>query len=293
MARPFGRAVPLRGTALERGRSPHLLRLATLWLLWPASVWAGVSSTQAPERSQAERDEQAATQLEQALTHHPDDPVLHYNLGTTLYRQQAYPEATEAFNHAFANSQEALQGRIAYNLGNSQYRQGEAKETSAPTEALTHYQQAQEAYRMAIRQDPHDLDAKFNYELVEQRIKRVQEQQATTCPRDASQPKEAPAEQAHEQTAQDNATQGEPQPTQDAQPEQDQGATEAQPTQSVDDSAQEQDKQMSTSATPHEPGQELSRHQALWLLDTVQQEERRMPLDATPQASERTVEQNW
>jgi len=79
------------------------------------------------------------------------DPDLDYNLGASAYRAGRFEEAAEAFTGA-QGSPRLESGRPAYNLGNARYMAGD-------------YEGALEAYREALRADPANEDARYNYEL--------------------------------------------------------------------------------------------------------------------------------
>lgn len=164
-------------------------------------AWAG-SAQEALKLYQQRRYDEAAKRWQDALEKHPDDPVVQYDLGATLYRQGEYQPAAEAFNHSLSSAGDSLRSRIAYNLGNSRYRQGQAKESSSPDDAMPLYQQALDAYQTAIQQDPRDVDAKFNYELTQQRLKQLsakaRQSQSQQAQASKSQSKESPSQQASE-----------------------------------------------------------------------------------------------
>jgi Ca-activated chloride channel homolog len=126
-------------------------------------------------------DEAASTYNEQ-LVDHPDSSLLHFNLGDAQYKQGKYDEALAAFSEVHPSDDDrAATARAAYNTGNANYRLGEAIASSDPKAALDRYAQALVAYRRAITAAPADVDAKLNYELVEQKRaelqKKLEEQQ--------------------------------------------------------------------------------------------------------------------
>ncbi len=126
--------------------------------------------------------DEAASAYNEQLVDHPDSALLHFNLGDAQYKQGKYDEALAAFDQAHAGEEDrAGTARAAYNSGNADYRLGEAIATTDPKAALDRYAQALVAYRRAIVAAPDDLDAKLNYELVEQKRaalqKKLEEQQ--------------------------------------------------------------------------------------------------------------------
>ena len=274
----------------------------------------------------AEEPRLSEERVERALTRRPEDPALHYNLGTLRYRQGDYARAADSLHQAMANATPALQGQAAYNLGNTRYRQAREREAPAPQEALGWYQQALDAYQLAIQQQPDDRDAQFNYELTQRRLEALRERQASS----ESQP--SPSEQQQGQHAkQERAGQGQEEQAQSAheaseEPGEQQQA--AQPTESKSyagqEQAQEQTGRQTAPSTGSEPQQDatptatapspsplegerggegrasvetpqdMTKQQALWILDSLRQEERlARPSQEQGQAQEATVEQDW
>ncbi len=105
-----------------------------------------------------------------------NDPARLYNLGTREYQQREYDAAVSSLERASSTSTPPLRSRIAYNLGNSFYRQAQSAEQQAPDRAASLYGQAVAQYKSALRRDPADADAQFNYELALQRMKQTQQQ---------------------------------------------------------------------------------------------------------------------
>jgi len=94
----------------------------------------------------------------------PGDARIHFNLGDSLYRQEDYPAAVDAFNRAQESARHpAVRSRSAYNAGNALYRQGR-------------YQEAIEKYKQALRLNPRDPDAKHNLEFALKALKSQQRQ---------------------------------------------------------------------------------------------------------------------
>jgi Ca-activated chloride channel family protein len=124
----------------------------------------------------------AAEHYNQALVDDPDSPRLHFNLGDARYKAGKYEDALAAFGRVPGGDADAgRSARLAYNLGNTKFRQGEAAEAKEPQKALELWSDALVAYRHALGADPDDVDAKFNHELVEKKIaalkKKLEEQQ--------------------------------------------------------------------------------------------------------------------
>lgn len=285
-------------------------------LLYSLALLQSISAQAAEPAKQ--RQDKAAARLEQELTRHPNDPALQYNHGTLLYHDEHYEQAAESLRKALSASRAALQGRAAYNLGNTYYRLGQAKEAAKSADTLALYKQALDGYRLAIKQDPHDSDARYNYELVQKRMTALEAQQAKTQETKAQQGQaeqdEASAAQQQERGASQQAEEqhAEAQETQAAQSAQEQQAAsetsaqqqEEQPqTEPQRDASQaaerteeqgEDRKAAKASASKQEASdeKELSKQQALWILDSVKREEQGA-LKKDGHASEVPVERDW
>jgi Ca-activated chloride channel family protein len=108
---------------------------------------------------------------EQSQQQKPEDPRLHFNAGTAAYRATNYPVALQHFTAAAAAPELSLQAKAYYNLGNTQFRLGQAAET---VDAL------EEAWKLAIKHyqnvlalDQTHADAKFNLALVEAALEQI------------------------------------------------------------------------------------------------------------------------
>ena len=104
---------------------------------------------------QQEEYAKARDLYEKYTAENPEDLRGEFNLGTTLHRTGEFDPAEDALKHALATDDPALKSRTFYNLGNTQVKKGDL-------------QSALESYKMALRFDPHDEDAKINLELVDQ-----------------------------------------------------------------------------------------------------------------------------
>jgi tetratricopeptide (TPR) repeat protein len=98
---------------------------------------------------------EAVDRFRKALEDEPD-PRIRYNLGSAAYQGQNYPEAAEAFG-AVVGTDAIPPGNAAYDLGNVLFRSDKLQE-------------ALKAYRQALRENPGDADARYNYELTQRRL---------------------------------------------------------------------------------------------------------------------------
>ncbi len=85
----------------------------------------------------------------------PDTTVVDYNLATSLYKINQYPESVAHLKKTVEKSSKnpEFQARAAYNYGNALYRVGD-------------YEGAINAYKKALAFNPKDQDAKYNLEFL-------------------------------------------------------------------------------------------------------------------------------
>lgn len=89
--------------------------------------------------------------------------VLRYNLGTALLKLGRYAEAEEQLRAALAEVDPETREWVYYNLG--QRFLEDARASGDPQAKGALYDAAVESYRQALRLQPDDADAKWNYEL--------------------------------------------------------------------------------------------------------------------------------
>lgn len=127
--------------------------------------------------------DEALTQFQEALIDDPENPVLHFNVGSALYRKEKFQEAFNAFQKSAATEDIALQQSAYYNQGNALYR-------------LSKYQEAVAAYKQALELNPDDVDAKHNLELVRARLKEMADKQQQEQQQQQQQEQITPSEYA-------------------------------------------------------------------------------------------------
>ena len=119
---------------------------------------------------------QAAQRLyTQALERRPTSGLARLGLGVASYRQRRYEDAVQNFDRAAGLLESASdRARASFNRGNASF-------------ALGALHDALEAYKMALRFDPADDDARYNYELVRQRLQSEQPSASQTPREDEEQ----------------------------------------------------------------------------------------------------------
>lgn len=100
----------------------------------------------------------------EALRENPGSPLIRFNEGNALYRNQEFERALEAYRDAIESGDTALAEGAWYNLGNSLFRQQQLDGSL-------------EAYKQALRINPGDLDAKHNLERVLEQMEEQENQQ--------------------------------------------------------------------------------------------------------------------
>lgn len=107
---------------------------------------------------------QAETAYRKALDKKPDDLKWDFNLGDALYKQMKFDQSQAKFEQiAEKATDKAEKGNALYNAGNSLLMQQKLDESI-------------EAYKEALRNNPSDLEAKYNL-LYAMNLKKQQEQQ--------------------------------------------------------------------------------------------------------------------
>lgn len=113
-----------------------------------------------------EKFEKSADSYQEALKHDPNSFEAKYDLASALYRTERYDKAEKTLLAIVNDSirTEKERGEVAYNLGNTQFAQQK-------------YKEALSSYRQAMRCNPNDEDAKFNYAFTKRLIQQQEQQQ--------------------------------------------------------------------------------------------------------------------
>jgi len=94
----------------------------------------------------------------------PAEPILHFDAGDALYKQERYEEALKEFEQAQAGDNKQLKEKAFYNSGNCYFRTGIAQKS------IDLLKKAAESYQKALELDPNDQEAKHNLEVVRRHI---------------------------------------------------------------------------------------------------------------------------
>jgi len=200
-----------------------------------------------------------------------------YNEGNAAYRLKQFEDAAKAYQQSLVSKDAALQERAFYNLGNAYYRQGDPLEAQTPEKAMELFKQSVSCYDSALALDPKDEDAAFNKQLVELRLKKLEQQQ-------------------QQQQKQDQQKQQQKQQQQQGQPQQEQQKPDQQQQQQQAPQPQQQQPQPQQQRQQEQPGEprEMSEQEAKQLLDALRDEEKNWKeLAPLRRLGEREPEKNW
>jgi tetratricopeptide (TPR) repeat protein len=112
----------------------------------------------------AEKAVDAETSYRGALAVDEKSNIATFNLGNALYRQQKHEEAGKEFEKAASATTDKMDKALAYhNLGNSYLQQQKLKESI-------------EAYKQALRNNPNDLETKYNLSFAMNMLKEQEKQ---------------------------------------------------------------------------------------------------------------------
>lgn len=110
--------------------------------------------------------EQSVESYEKALQYDPTSFEAKYDLASALYKSGRYDKAEGTLKSLLSDSTrtELERGELAYNLGNTQFAQKK-------------YKEALSSYRYAMRCNPNDEDAKYNYAFTKRMMQQQEQQQ--------------------------------------------------------------------------------------------------------------------
>ena len=113
-----------------------------------------------------EHFEKSVDSYQRALQHDSTCFEAKYDLASALYRTERYDKAEKTLLSIVNDTTrtELERGEVAYNLGNTQFAQQK-------------YKEALSSYRQAMRCNPNDEDAKFNYAFTKRLIQQQEQQQ--------------------------------------------------------------------------------------------------------------------
>jgi len=146
----------------------------------------------------------AETEYRKALEKKPNDKQWNFNLADAIYKQQRFDEAAGKFGElAEQMTTPEEKARVFHNLGNSQLMNQKIDESI-------------ESYKKALRQNPTDLETKYNLAYA-QLLKKKQEQQQKNQDKNKDQNKDQKQDQQQQNKDQQNKDQQQDQQNQQQQ----------------------------------------------------------------------------
>ena len=200
---------------------------------------------------------QAETEYRKALEKRPDDLKWDYNLADAIYKQQRFEEAEAKFSELAEKLTEPEErARANHNLGNTQLMQQKLDESI-------------ESYKKALRENPSDIETKYNLAyaqmLKKQQEQQQQQQQNQDQNQDQNKDQNKDQNQNQDQNKDQNQDQNKDQQNQDQQ-NQDQNKDQQQ-NQNKDQQKQDQQQQQ-------QQQNKISKQDAEQLLQALQNDER-------------------
>jgi len=162
-----------------------------------------------------DKADEALKYYKDAEVEKPKQPILDYDIGSALYKQNKYPEALQRYTRALNTDDPKFQADAYYNSGNTLFR-------------AQRYAEAINAYQKCLEIDSGDNDAKYNLELARVKLKeqaqkqdKQQDQQNKQDKQDQQQNQQQQDQQKQDQQ-QDQQQQDQQQNSQDQQKQQNQ-----------------------------------------------------------------------
>ena len=201
----------------------------------------------------------AETEYRKALDKRPEDLRWKFNLGGALYKQKKFEEAASGFGEIIDKSEDKIEKALShYNLGNSLLMQNKVDESI-------------EAYKNALRNNPNDLESKYNL-VYAMNLKKQQEQE--------------------EQDQQQNKDQDQ------NKDQQDQDQNQQNQDQNQDNNKQDQDQDQDQQKQQQQPQQQkISKENAERLLQALQNDEQKIQEKVkkakAEKAKQRQTDKDW
>ncbi len=120
--------------------------------------------------------DQALGKYRKALEKDPNSSIINYNLGTTLYRKEAYDKTLAYFQKSLLTEDEKLKEKTHYNLGNAFYQTGIKKEKENLNAAISLLKQSLGEYEKTLILNEKNEDALFNHNFVTEELKRLEKE---------------------------------------------------------------------------------------------------------------------
>jgi len=163
-----------------------LLLLSIAALLTAGKTYKMSTANRLFTSPEPEKQEKALRLYQDLAVDLPASPQVRHNLGLAYYTTGRFSEALAEYQKVEAElakgdhrTHAELIFKSHYHLGSALFTLGE---TVPPEEAANYYQQALSHFTEAIRVDPADQEAKYNYELTKLRLEAASQQLSAQQP---------------------------------------------------------------------------------------------------------------
>lgn len=186
---------------------------------------------------------QEATQLySDAVGLEPNRPLYRFNLGDGLYKSGNYPAAAQSFEQSLVTQDKKLEQKVAYNLGNAEFRWGLSQENQDLNKAIELVERSIRHYKRSCELNVQDKDARVNLSIAEEKLKELKEKKKNQ-PQQSQQQKQEQNKQQDQENQQKQENQQNQQGQQGIENQQNQGQQEKDRKESSGSEQKDQDKQ--------------------------------------------------
>ena len=203
---------------------------------------------------------------EELLQETPDDARIHFNYGTTAYKNNMFEDAARSFTEALKSDDLSLQEKAYYNRGNALFQRGNESLQTDPQHTIEIWEKAVASFDGALQLNSLNDDASYNIQLVKKQLEELKKQQEQN--KDQKQDKNQKSgqcdqkDQDQENKEQDSSDKGEEQQeNKDGQQDQDQDQNQ-QKNQDAKEGEQEQSQQNEASEADEKEQQEAAQKAA-------------------------------
>lgn len=139
-----------------------------MWCMLLLPIWAGAQVTRQIQSGNSlygqQKYKEAAQAYAKALAKDPNNTPGLFNLGNSLYQQKQYDSSRKVMERTVTVAKNKMNKAAAnYNIGNTYMSEQK-------------WEEAIDAYKKALRANPQDADAKYNLSYAEQMLKKQQQQ---------------------------------------------------------------------------------------------------------------------
>lgn len=155
-------------------------KIIILMFVWCVSLLADevyTKNKKANKLYEQKKYAEALSVYEEALLESPGNKKLSMNKGSALYRLQDFEKAEESYKGALSAEDREAKADLHYNMGNLLNAQGDQLVMTGGQETMEKYKAARDSYIKSLDLRPSDLDAKWNLEVTQQKIKQLEQQQ--------------------------------------------------------------------------------------------------------------------